>query len=123
MVSRVTKIQSDAGVLIQAQTASTGQGGKTVRVRWVIVNKGTKENPVIKARLVAMDFARSILISHVASQGISDAYKIMILDVKSAFLYRDTKREIYIELPDEDLIGHSGFHVGQLLKAMYGGKK
>ena len=43
----------------------------------------------------------------------------MIMDVKSAFLYGDVKRNLYIELPVEDPHSSSGNIVGQLNKAMY----
>ena len=43
----------------------------------------------------------------------------MMLDIKSAFLYGDAERNIYIEVPHRD--PNTGKHlVGKLLKAMYG---
>ena len=45
--------------------------------------------------------------------------RAMILDVKRAFLYGETKRDIYIELPPEDPMYGKGF-IGRLRKAMYG---
>ena len=46
--------------------------------------------------------------------------KLMILDVKGAFLYGEAKREIYIQLPIEDRMSHTGRYLGKLNKAMYG---
>ena len=42
------------------------------------------------------------------------------MDVKSAFLYGDVKRDIYIELPEQDPMLNKGDYVGKLVKAMYG---
>ena len=44
----------------------------------------------------------------------------MTLDVKAAFLYGDTKRDLYIELPKQDPWADDFFWVGKLRKAMYG---
>ena len=32
--------------------------GKVIRTRWVVINKGSPEKPLIKARLVAQEFAK-----------------------------------------------------------------
>jgi hypothetical protein len=45
----------------------------------------------------------------------------MILDVECAFLYRDMKRGVYIELPMEDEMRLGSF-VGKLDKATYGAR-
>ena len=45
--------------------------------------------------------------------------RAMILDVKRAFLYGETKRDIYMELPPEDPMYGKGF-IGRLRQAMYG---
>ena len=44
----------------------------------------------------------------------------MVMDIKCAFLYGKTPRDIYIELPDEDPMSINKDYVGKLLKAMYG---
>jgi hypothetical protein len=109
--------------------------GKIVKVRWVHSNKGTPEEPAIKCRLVAMEFASGehrddlfagtpplfaikILLSLVASSS-SDSECLMILDVKCAFLYGFIKRDLYVELPPEDPRHGEGV-VGKLVKSMYG---
>jgi hypothetical protein len=109
--------------------------GKIVKVRWVHTNKGTVEAPVIKCRLVAMEFASGelrddlfagtpplfavkLLLSLVASSRRSNEC-LMILDVKCAFLYGYIKRDLFIELPPEDPLHDEGV-VGKLLKSMYG---
>ena len=45
--------------------------------------------------------------------------KLLILDIKRAFLYGAIEEEIFIELPDEDPMKKQGY-VGRLKKAMYG---
>ena len=109
--------------------------GKIVKVRWVHTNKGTQEEPVIKCRLVAMEFASGehrddlfagtpplfaikILLSLVASSQKNDEC-LMILDVTCAFLYGYIKRDLYVEVPPEDPRHCEGV-VGKLLKSMYG---
>ena len=45
---------------------------------------------------------------------------IMLADVKTAFLYGDARRSLYVELPPEDPLSASGRCVGKLERAMYG---
>ena len=44
----------------------------------------------------------------------------MLADVKTAFLYGDARRSLYLELPPEDPLAASGRYVGNLERAMYG---
>ena len=46
--------------------------------------------------------------------------ELMVLDVKSAFLYGKMKRSVYIELPKQDKYSMYPDMVGHLEKAMYG---
>jgi hypothetical protein len=112
---------------------SFAKKSKIIRTRWVRVNKGSRPAPIVKCRLVAMEFATTVrddlfagtpplfalrlLTSLTASK--SD-HKIMILDVKCAFLYGDIRREVFIELPPEDPRSRTGDLIGRLKKAMYG---
>ena len=41
-------------------------------------------------------------------------------DVKTAFLYGDARRSLYVELPPENSLSASGRYVGKLERAMYG---
>ena len=109
------------------------QSGKLVGVRWVDVLKDSG----VRSRLVAQEFATTerddifaatpplaaikAIISKIASSGRGGAaqQKLMVLDVKRAFLYGDLAEEIYVELPDEDEKKRKGY-VGRLRKAMYG---
>ena len=44
----------------------------------------------------------------------------MLADVKTAFLYGEARRSLYVELPPEDPMAASGQYVGKLERAMYG---
>ena len=108
-------------------------GGKKVGVRWVDVDKGHK----INSRLVAQEFAHGedrddlfagtpplaatkVLLSNFASNGVkAPTARIMVLDIKRAFLYGDINENIAINLPPEDPMYGKGYY-GKLLKAMYG---
>ena len=104
--------------------------GKVIGVRWV----DTMKDGVAKSRLVAQEFASNsdrddifagtpplmvskFVISETASRGRHGRTnrRIMVLDVKRAFLYGDIEEEIYIELPEEDPMKKEGF-VGRLKK-------
>ena len=110
------------------------RNGKLIGVRWVDILKGSD----VRSRLVAQEFASDcerddifagtpplaatkFVLSDVASSGRSGpgAKRVMILDIKRAFLYGDIEEEIHIELPNEDPMKDRGY-VGRLLKAMYG---
>ena len=45
---------------------------------------------------------------------------IMRADVKTAFLYGDARKALYVELPSEDLMSASHRYVGKHERAMYG---
>ena len=104
-----------------------------VNVRWVHVNKGSAEEPVVRCRLVAQEFNDGnnkdelfagtpplyiirMMMSMFASSDNHCTNKLMILDVKGAFLYGNAKRDIYIELPPEDTMSRSGHYLGKLRK-------
>ena len=44
----------------------------------------------------------------------------MLADVKTAFLYGDASRSLYVELPPEDPLSASGRYVGKFESAIYG---
>ena len=108
-------------------------GGKKIGVRWVDIDKGHK----IRSRLVAQEFAHGenrddlfagtpplvatkALLSDFASNGASGpSGRIMVLDIKRAFLYGNIAENIAINLPEEDPMHGKGYY-GKLLKAMYG---
>ena len=65
--------------------------------------------------------ASRFVISDTASRGKEGhtSRRLAIFDVKRAFLHGIMEEEIYIELPDEDVMKQKGF-IGKLKKAMYG---
>ena len=97
----------------------------------VIANKSTEEDPTAKARLVAREFnngqehpglmAMRTVISRAMTTCVNGARRaIMLADVKTAFLYSDARRSLYVELPPGDPKAASGRYVGKLERAMYG---
>ena len=108
-----------------------------IDVRWDVVNKGTLEEPNVRCRLVGREFADKgnrddlfagtpplvtirILLSILSKRAFSEEdMGAMNLDVKGAFLYGKTKRNVYIWLPPEDPRRQEGL-MGKLNKAMYG---
>ena len=106
--------------------------GKFLKTRWVETEKGE----AVRSRLVAQEFARGdprtdlfagtpplfaarTLVSLAATRR-RKQWTIMALDVSCAFLYADTERELYMELPAEDPKSKSGEWVGLLRRALYG---
>ena len=121
-------------IYVRRETAMKDSGGKIIGVRWVDVKKGAG----VRSRLVAQEFntgevrddlfagtpplaAMRYLISDVASCGRKGPgnRRLMVMDVKRAFLYGNIEESIYIELPEEDPKKKQGY-VGKLIKAMYG---
>ena len=112
--------------------------GKTISIKWVITNKGNEEHPIAKARLVAREFntggkrgelfagkpglmAMRITIYRVMTKCDDGARRsIRVADVKTAFLYGDARRSLYVELPPGDALAASGRYVCKLERAMYG---
>jgi len=121
------------------EVAMKDSRGKFIGTRWVDVNKGTRKEPNVRSRLVGQEFAHGevrddlfaatpplvasrMLLSTLASRGRDGPgdHRILLLDVKKAFLYGKIQRVVYIELPTEDEESKSGKYVGRLVKAMYG---
>jgi hypothetical protein len=119
--------------------AKSDPDGKFIGARLVDINKGTEEKPTIRSRLVGQEFKQKdkrfdlyaptpplmsarYLVSRCASQGVKGGRKnrLMLIDVKKAFLYGRIHRNVYVELPQEDEMSRSGLYVGKLDKAMYG---
>ena len=109
---------------------------KVIGVRWVDTLKGGKA----RCRLVCQDLnndnhrtdemsaptpplvATRWLCSCAARQGAGGLgpKTLMAIDFSKAFLYGDMKRQVYIELPDEDSRKYTSDVVGLLNKSMYG---
>ena len=113
-------------------------GGIIIGTRWVDVNKGDRDNPNCRSRLVGREFnvgrddslyaatppleALRLILSHAATRlknraGVRRA--VMINDVRRAYFYARATRDIYIEIPKED--PDSGPNVlGKLRLCLYG---
>ena len=112
------------------------KGGKIIGVRWVDVNKGDAANPDMRSRLVGQEFntgkndelyastppleALRFVISSAATFSKSKIQRhVMINDVRRAYFYAKTHRDIYVELPAEDTEG-SKDQLGKLNLSLYG---
>ena len=102
--------------------------GKCIGVRWVDVNKGSQEVPAngqgcddMYAPTPPLAAAR-YLQSECASRGKQGPgnHRILLLDIKKAFLHGEISRTVYIELPSEDPMSKRRNMVDKLDKAMYG---
>ena len=110
-------------------------GHKIVGTRWVYVDKGDQ----VRCRLVAQEFAgrdkredlyagtppiaaTRYLLSNTVSRyrkfGKPLSRKLMVLDIRRAFLHGIATRLIHVELPEEESEG--GKYVGRLVKTLYG---
>ena len=114
------------------QVAANDPEGKFVKVKWVRTKKGGG----VRCRLVAQELGfgerMDELFAGTPSLGVSRLAmalacrrshvprKVMIMDVKCAFLYGHIKRKVYIELPPQDPKFGDGNLVGRLIKSMYG---
>ena len=115
-------------------------GKNPIGVRWVDINKGDDKNPRYRSRLVAKEFkvgvadelfaatppleAKKLLMSMATTEGVGYCRhgrqkppKLDFIDVRRAFFYAPARREVYVELPDEDK--EEGM-CGKQVKAMYG---
>ena len=107
--------------VVTRESMERDEEGKMISIKWVITNQGTEEHPVAKARLVAREFntadkrgelfagalglmAMRTVISRSLTRRENGARRsIMLADVKTAYLYGDARRSLYIELPPETL--------------------
>ena len=119
---------------VAREAAEADSDGKIVGVKWVKTNKGTAEQPEIRCRLVAQEFASSeyrddliagtpplaamrMLLSEAASRGEeSRKTKLMVVDVEKAFLYGRMHWTVYIEPPPEDPKAEGGEICGKAKK-------
>lgn len=112
--------------------------GKMISTEWLDMNKGDRDKPNYRSRLVGREFndgrddtlyastpllqALRYIVSHAST--IDPARKhecreLMINDVRRAYLYAKQKRNVFINLPKEDQDAKEG-EVGQLLLCLYG---
>jgi len=112
--------------------AKNDREGKFVKTKWVRVKKNAD---TVRCRLVAQELGYGVredelyagtpslstmklMLSWFATMFRPEDV-IMIVDIKSAFLYGKARCNIYIELPEQDE-EYGGNLVGRLVKSMYG---
>ena len=140
--ARKKEIQNleDMGVYVKVpKRVAVTEGAKILDVRWVDIEKADLGMPSnVKSRCVVKDFATTIrddlfagtpaleavklIISLAASsrRGLAPQKRIMVMDVKGAFLHAAMRRKVYINLPEEATRGDKEEMVGLLKRAMYG---
>jgi hypothetical protein len=110
------------------------RGGKIIKGRWVDTNKGDSSCPDYRARFVAKEYnvgvdptlyaatppleALKLLLAQAAGQRERGTH-VMLSDVKRAYFNAKAQRELYVELPPED-VGFQEGYVGRLALALYG---
>eukprot|EP00973_Karenia_brevis_P031298 4319995-Karenia_brevis.AAC.1 len=114
---------------------------KIIGTRWIDVNKGDKDNPLLRSRLVGQEFrdgeddslfastppleALRLLVSEVATiEDISEKWDkvLMFNDVSRAFFEAPVRREVCVEIPDMMKTDEDKRRdvVGLLKKSLYG---
>ena len=112
--------------------------GKMISTKWIDTNKGDRDNPNYRSRLVGREFneghddllyastppleAMRLILSHAATTDDDQPGRrrqVMINDVRRAYFYAKQKRIIYIEIPKEDADGKDD-EVGRLELCLYG---
>ena len=112
--------------------------GKLISTKWLDTNKGDRENPNYRSRLVGREYnegrddtlyastppleALRYIVSHAATidpKRRNERRELMINDVRRAYFYAKQKRNVFINLPKEDEEAEEG-EVGQLLLCLYG---
>ena len=127
-------------VKVPIEEAVKKTGKKPIGSRWVDINKGDEGNPEYRSRLVAKEIkkdsskdlfaatppleAKKLLMSLAMTEGVGyerskerEGMKIDFIDVKRAYFYAASEREVYVELPEED---YEEGMCGTLNKSMYG---
>lgn len=115
-------------------------GKKPITVKWVDINKGDEKNPEYRSRLVAREIntgkeerifvatppleTMRILQSMAVTEGWGFKQKnkkrrkkLYFIDVRRAYFHAPARRDVYVELPDED--AEPG-KCGRLEQSMYG---
>ena len=115
-------------------------GKEPIGVRWVDINKGDRDNPEYRSRLVAQEIktdkredlfaatppleAKKMLLSWAVTEGIGYkrgmekmGMKLDFIDVRRAYFHARARRRVFVKLPEED---QEEGKCGMLLRAMYG---
>lgn len=113
-------------------------GKAPIKTRWLDINKGDKVHKDLRSRLVAKDFNKGKRPDLFAATPPLEALKLLIaswmtkaigfddnreghvmdfIDIRGAYFHAMTKRDVYVELPEED--AEEGM-CGKLMKSLYG---
>ena len=113
------------------------RGKKVISTRWVDTNKGDEKNPDYRSRLVGREIKKDSrmdlfsatpplevmkLLLSTAAQGQKDwrPLRVATVDIKRAYFYAPVRREVYIKIPDEDVLPGEEDMVGLLKLSLYG---
>ena len=123
-------------VPVQMSWDKTGKA--PIKARWLDINKGDKVHPNYRSRYVAKDFNNEKRLDLFAATPPLEALKILIslwmtqgigwgtekgemvtdfIDVRRAYFHARARRDVFVELPDED--SEPGM-CGKLIKSLYG---
>ena len=103
-----------------------------IPIRWVRTDKGTKDKPNVRCRVVAKEVKTYEDDSLFAATPPLESLKMLLaiaasnqwglkhIDVKRAYFYAKVLREIYVEIDEKDKKEEDGDVVGRLNFAMYG---
>ena len=114
------------------------KGCRVIRTRWMAVNKGSDDNPQIRAGWVAQEFRGWCGDNHECSSETPDLALVKavmahaarwvergdtvvaVFDVRRAYFYAEEKSDAFVELPDYVSAEVRVAHEGKLRKALYG---
>ena len=131
-IEYVKKMRLYDKVPISECRRNTGKG--PISVRWIDINKGDQVNPNYRSRIVAREInthkredlfaaippleALKIIFSFAASGNKGEL--LMINDISRAFFHAPAKRQVYVQLPQEDQMPGEEGMCGRLNYSMYG---
>ena len=131
-IEYVRKMKLYTKVPIQECYAKIGRA--PITIRWIDINKGDNVNPNCRSRLVAREInthkrddlfagtplleALTIILSIVASGNKGEV--VMVNDVSRAFFHAKARREVYVQLANEDQLLGDEHKCGKLSYSMYG---
>ena len=113
------------------------RGLKVIKTKWIDINKGDDDNPVYRSRFVAKEYndgeapglfagtppleAMRYIIHRAATRG-SKRKVVMINDVARAFFEAQVRRQVCVEIPEEDKTATDSDRdmVGLLNMSLYG---
>ena len=127
---------------VKVRREEAARAGKAIiPVRWVDTKKGTEGKPNFRSRIVAQEFKRNqprdldhelfsamppieairMVVSAAASAGRRCTTKcVMVADVRRAYFHAKARREVFVEIPSEDMEPGDELNCARLLASMYG---